>query len=69
MRHFFYWAWAGWFLYFGAFEGVAIYLDWKRHLGEDLTLTHFIATHLSVGIRVALLAWLVYHFIFVHKYT
>lgn len=33
---------------------------------EELTLTHFLAVRVPMAIRVPLLAWLLYHFLFQH---
>lgn len=34
--------------------------------GEKATDTHFLATHISVSLRVPIIAWVAYHFIVVH---
>lgn len=34
--------------------------------GEKASYTHYLAIHIPVGVRVALLAWLVYHFLIQH---
>ena len=64
----FYWLWVGWIAYFAIVEGIAIYYGIKsKAIGDADTFTHFVATQFPMGIRIALLAWLVYHFVFVHK--
>lgn len=59
--------WSVWFIYFGIFEGIGIYREVVRHQNDSWTLTHFIAVTIPIGMRVALLAWLAYHFIWEHK--
>jgi hypothetical protein len=34
--------------------------------GESTTDTHFLVTHVSVGLRVPIIAWVAYHFLIVH---
>lgn len=68
-RNLFYWLWASWFLYFAAIEGIAVYNEIAKGKGDGETLTHFIASQLPIGVRIALIAWLAYHFIWVHKHT
>lgn len=34
--------------------------------GEKTTATHFLATHISVSLRVPAIAWIAWHFIVVH---
>lgn len=54
------WLWVGMGLYFGVVEGIAL---WHNHLSkQDWTLTAFIKTLIPLSIRVALLAWLAFHF-------
>lgn len=65
----FYWLWTFWLLYFGVCEGIAIYHEIKDHAGDGWTFTHFIASQVPMGLRIALLAWLVYHFVWVHINT
>lgn len=63
----FYWLWAGWLLYFAVIEGIGIWHEVKDGRGDGETFTHFIATQVPIGMRVALIAWLAYHFVWVHK--
>lgn len=35
--------------------------------GERATDTHFLASQISLSIRVPILAWVVYHFIWAHR--
>jgi hypothetical protein len=34
--------------------------------GENDTATHFLATHISVSLRVPIIAWVAWHFVVVH---
>ena len=65
-RSLFYWLWAGWLLYFGIVEGIALWYEIKLHAGDKFTFTHFLASQLPMSLRVAFMAWLVYHFLIVH---
>lgn len=69
MRTVFYWLWAGWLLYFALVEGVAIWNEVANRRGDEWTFTHFVASQVPLGLRVAFIAWLVYHFLIVHKTT
>jgi len=68
-RHLFYWLWTGWLLYFGICEGIALYHEIRDHAGDGWTFTHFIASQVPMSLRIAFLAWLVYHFVWVHINT
>lgn len=37
--------------------------------GEQASDTHFLVTHINYGLRVAVLAWLAYHFLIAHRNT
>ena len=57
------WFWTAWFV---VWETLGIIYA-VRHNGDDkYTCTHFIATHIPLSVRIAVLAWLVYHFIWQH---
>ena len=34
--------------------------------GEQASDTHFLATHISVGLRAGILGWVTYHFLVAH---
>jgi hypothetical protein len=59
------WIWVGLALYFCIAEGIALMHNRLTHPG-DWTLTAFIKVIIPLSIRVPLLAWLVYHFVFQH---
>lgn len=60
----FWWVWLA-MLVIG--DPIASWLGEHRyHEGDDLTDTHLLVTHINYGLRVAILAWLVYHFLFQH---
>ena len=59
------WLWVFWWIYFAVVEGYGIYHEVKAHT-DNYTLTHFIAVILPIGLRVAFLAWLAYHFLIAH---
>ena len=65
-RSTFYWLWAGWLFYFAVVEGIAIWHEIRDHRGDTQTFTHFIATQVPIPLRIALIAWLAYHFLWVH---
>ncbi len=67
-KHVFYWLWVGFIVYFVVVEGIAIYYEIKLKIGDGDTLTHFLVTNIPLGIRFALIGWLIYHFLIVHKY-
>ena len=59
---------AWWFIviWFCVWETLGV-LYAARHKGDDkYTFTHFLAVHIPIPLRVALLAWLVYHFLWQH---
>jgi hypothetical protein len=62
----FYWLWASLLLQFAVIEGIALWHEWRDHAGDGWTATHFLVTFVPMGVRIALLAWLVYHFIWQH---
>lgn len=66
-RNKFWWLWLAWLVYFAGVEGVGMYEEFARHKGDGDTFTHFVATQVPPGARVAMIAWLAYHFLVVHK--
>lgn len=54
--------WAVWALMLLVGDPIALWLG-----GERATDTHFLASHISLQIRVPILAWVVWHFIVVHR--
>lgn len=60
------WLWVIFWVYFAIIEGIGIYHEAKYHT-DNWTLTHFISVLVPMSFRVALLAWLAYHFLIVHK--
>lgn len=52
------WVWIGWLI---VGDSIANFV-----FGERTTLTHFLATHISVSLRVPIIAWVAYHFLVVH---
>lgn len=62
----FYWAWVVWVVWFVVFESVGIYKELAEHKGDSYTLTHFISVNVPVGMRVAFVAWVAYHFLVQH---
>ena len=42
---------------------------WIHFGGEKASDTHFLVTHIGMGLRIAILAWLAYHFIVAHRTT
>lgn len=58
------WFWGTWIIVFLLADSL---VSLAGH--EELTLTHFLAIRVPMAIRVALLAWLVYHFCFEHIHS
>lgn len=58
--------WTFWIAFFLVAEGVGIWHEDVGHGGDGWTFTHYLASHMPVGLRVALLAWLAYHFLVKH---
>lgn len=54
-------AWAVWFGWLVAGDALANFV-----FGEKTTATHFLATHISVSLRVPIIAWITWHFLVVH---
>lgn len=67
MKHgFFFWYWTGLVLYFAVGEAVAVGREMFYHKDDAWTLTHFLASTVPMSLRIPLLAWVVYHFVYVH---
>lgn len=58
--------WTVWIVYFLVFEGVGVYHEVRDKGGDVWTFTHYFASHMPMSLRVALLAWLAYHFLIQH---
>lgn len=35
--------------------------------GEKLSDTHFLASHIAIGLRAGILGWLIWHFLVAHR--
>ena len=53
--------WSVWFVMLVAGDPL-----WIAFSGERASDTHFLVTHISYGLRIAVLAWLAYHFLVAH---
>lgn len=58
--------WTAWFIFFFVFEAIGLYHEWKTK-SDSWTLTHYISADIPISIRVAIVAWLAYHFLVAHK--
>ena len=67
MRTFFTYFWWVWFAMLVIGDPIASWLGNREHMGDRFTATHLIVTHLSMGLRLAVLTWLFYHFVFAHR--
>lgn len=56
--------WIVWFLMLVVGDPIFIWLG-----GETDSDTHFLVTHINYGLRIAILAWLAYHFLVAHTRT
>lgn len=54
-------SWAVWLGWLVVGDSIANFV-----FGEKTTATHFLATHISVSLRVPILAWVAWHFLVVH---
>lgn len=68
MRALYPWVWIVFWIYFAVFEGIGLWHEWRNHQGDEWTLTHFLASQVPLSLRVALLAWLAYHFLWEHRH-
>lgn len=60
-----FWIWTFLALYFVVFEAVGVWHEVINRAGDSWTLTHYLA-HIPMGIKVGLVAWLAYHFLWQH---
>ena len=67
MKIFWTYFWVIWFAMLVIGDPIATWLSRKDHVGDTYTDTHLLVTHISVGLRIAVLAWLAYHFLVAHK--
>jgi hypothetical protein len=67
VRVFFPWVWVVFWLWFAFWEAIGLYHEWHDHKSDEWTLTHFLASQIPLSLRVVLLAWLTYHFLWEHK--
>jgi len=51
--------------YFIVWEANGVYLEIFGHVGDKYTFTHFI-TKIPMGLKVGLIAWIAYHFLWQH---
>lgn len=58
--------WTTLFILFIIFEGVGLFHEWRTH-SDSWTLTHYISSDIPISIRVAIIAWLAWHFLVAHK--
>lgn len=58
--------WVLWFLMLVIGDPIASYLGQHSNKGDEYTDTHLLVAHISMNLRVAILAWLVYHFLWLH---
>ena len=57
--------WTGMIVYFVVFETIGIYHELANKKGDVWTFTHYI-TQIPMGAKVAVVAWLAYHFLIEH---
>lgn len=57
--------WSGLVLYFVIFEAIGVWHEVVNKGGDGWTFTHYLA-HIPMSIKVALIAWLAYHFLWEH---
>lgn len=53
--------WLTWIAMLVIGDPIAIHF-WGEHASD----THFLATHISVGIRAGIIGWITYHFLVAH---
>lgn len=59
--------WSIWFLMLVVGDPIASYLGQHDGQGDGYTDTHLLVTHINYGLRVAVIAWLAYHFLVQHR--
>lgn len=67
LRALFTWGWVVWLAYIVIVDPIAVWFGRRDHVGDEYTDTHFLAIHIPMGLRVAILAWLAYHFLIAHR--
>ena len=71
MRHFlgvfFTWFWLLWLLELVLVDPLCVYLGKRYGVGDKFTDTHFLVIHIPMGLRVAIIAWMAYHFFIAHQ--
>lgn len=68
MRLFWTFFWWIWLAMLAIGDPIASWLgEHKYKVGDDFTDTHLLVTHINYGLRVAVLAWLAYHFLVQHR--
>lgn len=67
LRAFYTYFWVVWFAMLVIGDPIATWLGHRDHVGDAYTDTHFISTHISLGVRAAIVGWLIYHFFVQHK--
>lgn len=58
--------WLLWFIMLVVGDPIAAWMSHRAKLGDEYTDTHMLVTHIGYGVRVGILAWLVYHFLVEH---
>lgn len=66
MRNFWTIFWSIWFLMLVVGDPIASWLGQHSGKGDGYTDTHLLVTHINYGLRVAVIAWLSYHFLVQH---
>lgn len=69
MKTFWTYFWVIWLAMLVIGDPIAKFLSRSRTPNDVYTDTHLLVTHISMGLRIAILAWLAYHFLVVHKYN
>lgn len=69
MKNFWTYFWVIWLVMLVVGDPIAMWLGNRGHVGDDYTDTHLLVTHISMGLRVAVLAWLAYHFLVQHRFN
>lgn len=60
----YWWVWLGMLL---VGDPIASWLGQHEGAGDGDTATHLIVTHLSIGLRAAVIGWIAWHFLVAHK--
>jgi hypothetical protein len=67
MKTFWTFFWVLWLAMLVIGDPIALWFGDRSHLGDGYTDTHLLVTHIGMGLRVAIIAWLVYHFLVAHR--